>query len=66
MEKQNELPLWIQRYIGIVVSFSGFVLITLSAYNKSDLATYFGLILTVIGLPLLKNFKLISIKSDCL
>jgi hypothetical protein len=66
MEKQNEMPRWMERYFGIGISLLGFVLIALSAYIKSDTATYVGLILTVFGLPILKTFKLISIKSDSL
>lgn len=66
MEKQNEMPLWMQRAIGLCLTAVGFILIITSAYTTSNVFTFMGLILSIIGLPLIKNFKLISIKSDYL
>lgn len=63
---QNEFPVWMQRAIGIVLCILGFVLIGTSAVTQSNTVTYCGLILSILGLPLIKNFKLISIKSEYL
>ena len=63
---QNEFPFWLTKSLGIAISSLGFGLISLSIFLDSLFYIYFGLLLSIVGLPLIKDFKLVSIKSEYL